>query len=82
MRVRNLGHFVCVLKFDSPLLEDHRVNILSTADSLTTANSAEAPPRSPAPMSTEDRGGKRVFITNVKGTFFGMSESEEASKRR
>ncbi len=25
---------------------------------------------------------KRVFITNVKGTFFGMSESEEASKRR
>ena len=24
--------------------------------------------------------GKRVFITNVKGTFFGMSESEEASK--
>ena len=23
-----------------------------------------------------------VFITNVKGTFFGMSESEEASKRR
>jgi ascorbate-specific PTS system EIIC-type component UlaA len=26
--------------------------------------------------------GIRVFITNVKGTFFGMSESEEASKRR
>ena len=26
--------------------------------------------------------GKRVFITNVKGTFLGMSESEEASKRR
>jgi hypothetical protein len=25
---------------------------------------------------------ERVFITNVKGTFFGMSESEEASKRR
>jgi hypothetical protein len=25
---------------------------------------------------------KRVFITNVKGTFLGMSESEEASKRR
>jgi hypothetical protein len=25
---------------------------------------------------------KRVFITNVKGTFFGMSESEESSKRR
>ena len=25
---------------------------------------------------------KRVFITNVKGTFFGMSEYEEASKRR
>jgi len=24
---------------------------------------------------------KRVFITNVKGTFLGMSESEEASKR-
>jgi hypothetical protein len=24
----------------------------------------------------------RVFITQVKGTFFGMSESEEASKRR
>ena len=23
----------------------------------------------------------RVFITNVKGTFLGMSESEEASKR-
>jgi len=27
-------------------------------------------------------GSKRVFITNVKGTFLGMSESEEASKRR
>ena len=27
-------------------------------------------------------GFKRVFITNVKGTFLGMSESEEASKRR
>ncbi len=26
--------------------------------------------------------GERVFITNVKGTFLGMSESEEASKRR
>ena len=26
--------------------------------------------------------GKRVFITNVKGTFLGMSESEETSKRR
>ncbi len=26
--------------------------------------------------------GKWVFITNVKGTFLGMSESEEASKRR
>ena len=25
---------------------------------------------------------KRVFITKVKGTFLGMSESEEASKRR
>ena len=25
---------------------------------------------------------ERVFITNVKGTFLGMSESEEASKRR
>jgi hypothetical protein len=25
---------------------------------------------------------KRVFITNVKGTFFGMSESAEASKGR
>jgi hypothetical protein len=28
------GPFVCVLKFDSPLPEDHRVNTLSTADSL------------------------------------------------
>jgi hypothetical protein len=27
-------HFVCVLKFDPPLPETHRVNILSTADSL------------------------------------------------
>jgi hypothetical protein len=27
-------------------------------------------------------GCRRVFVTNVKGTFFGMSESEEASKRR
>ena len=26
--------------------------------------------------------GKRVFITNLQGTFFGMSESGEASKRR
>ena len=25
---------------------------------------------------------ERVFITNVKGTFLGMSESGEASKRR
>ena len=25
---------------------------------------------------------QRVFITNVKGTFLGMSESEEASRRR
>jgi hypothetical protein len=25
---------------------------------------------------------KRVFITNVNGTFFGMSESVEAAKRR
>ena len=35
-KVRNLGPwtFCCVLKFDSPLPEDHRVNILSTADSL------------------------------------------------
>ena len=35
-KVRNLGpvFFVCVLKFDSPLPEDHRLNILSTADSL------------------------------------------------
>jgi hypothetical protein len=39
-------------------------------------------------QSARDRGRttqvficKRVFITNVKGTFFGMSESEEASKR-
>jgi hypothetical protein len=30
-KVRNLG--LCVLKFDSPLPEDHRANILSTADS-------------------------------------------------
>jgi len=30
-KVRNLGP--CVLKFDSPLPEDHRANILSTADS-------------------------------------------------
>jgi hypothetical protein len=29
-----------------------------------------------------DTGVKRVFITNVKGKFFGMSESGEASKRR
>jgi len=28
------GQFVCVLKFDSPLPEDLRANILSTADSL------------------------------------------------
>jgi hypothetical protein len=35
---------------------------------------------------TPSTGGKRVFITefitDVKGTFFGMSESGEASKRR
>jgi hypothetical protein len=31
---------------------------------------------------TAETGIKRVFITNVKGTFLGMSESEEASKRR
>jgi hypothetical protein len=30
-KVRDLG--ACVLKFDSPLPEDHRANILSTADS-------------------------------------------------
>jgi hypothetical protein len=28
------GHFVCVLKFDSHLPEDHRFNTLSKADSL------------------------------------------------
>jgi hypothetical protein len=33
-------------------------------------------------VGEEGRECKRVFITNVKGTFFGMSESEEASKRR
>ena len=32
--------------------------------------------------SNDEGPCKRVFITNVKGTFFGMSESEEASKRR
>ena len=32
--------------------------------------------KSTKPTSTQ---GQRVFITNVKGTFFGMSESEEAS---
>jgi hypothetical protein len=30
----------------------------------------------------KDVEGERVFITQVKGTFFGMSESEEASKMR
>ena len=30
----------------------------------------------------DDTRGIRVFITYVKGTFFGMSESEKASKRR
>ena len=33
--------------------------------------------KSTKPTSTQ---GQRVFITNVKGTFFGMSEFEEASK--
>ena len=33
-------------------------------------------------FSADISSSKRVFITNVKGTFFGMSESEEASKRR
>jgi hypothetical protein len=37
-------------------------------------------PRTKTPKTTTPC--KRVFITNVKGTFFGMSESEEASKRR
>jgi hypothetical protein len=31
-------------------------------------------------IKKELTSGKRVFVTNVKGTFFGMSESEEASK--
>ena len=42
-------------------------------------------PRSPLPGADAPRSplwGERVFITNVKGTFLGMSESEEASKRR
>jgi hypothetical protein len=42
------------IKFDFPLPEDHRAIILSTV-SATTANLAEAPPRSPAPVSTEGR---------------------------
>jgi hypothetical protein len=33
-------------------------------------------------LSQQEYLSKRVFITNVKGTFLGMSESEEASKRR
>ena len=46
---------------------------------------ADAVDHSRASSRVGGRGGKeckRVFITNVKGTFFGMSESEEASKRR
>jgi hypothetical protein len=39
-------------------------------------------PESGCLAAVKEIGGKRVFITNVKGTFFGMSESEEASKRR
>jgi hypothetical protein len=35
-----------------------------------------------AKLDQLERLGMRVFITNVKGTFLGMSESEEASKRR
>ena len=48
-------------------------------------NSGQRQPGNSAVPSTVGRLGvecKRVFITNVKGTFFGMSESEEASKRR
>ena len=33
-------------------------------------------------LAARESVGKRVFITDVKGTFLGMSESEEASKRR
>ena len=51
------GPFVCVLKFDSPIPEDHRVNILSTADSPRHPCKLGAPPRFPAPVSTEDRIG-------------------------
>jgi hypothetical protein len=63
-KVRNLGPrtFVCVLKFDSPLPEDHRVNILSTVavDSLRhhcKLGGGYTRSPSPAPVSTEDRSG-------------------------
>ena len=55
------GPFVCVLKFDSPLPEDHRVNTTppfrQPTVSATTENLAEAPPRSPTPVSTGGRSG-------------------------
>jgi len=45
-------------KFDSPLPEDLRANILSTADSPRHhCKLGGAPPRFPAPVSTEDRSG-------------------------
>ncbi len=67
----------------------------SVLDFYKDANIAcPAPPPSAQQLANEANMGrcasvhiepllcKRVFITNVKGTFFGMSESEEASKRR
>jgi hypothetical protein len=55
-KVRNLGPYD--LQFDSPLPEDHRANIRSTPDSLRRHwKLGGAPPRSPAPMSTEGRSG-------------------------
>jgi hypothetical protein len=36
--------FACVLKFDSPLPEDHRVNILSTADADNNNNNNNVRP--------------------------------------
>ena len=78
----------------SPSFSAHRSRHGTLHTSFSTRHSLHATPCMPLLTCQPPHGTlctsslarhslcKRVFITNVKGTFFGMSESEEASKRR
>jgi hypothetical protein len=66
-----------------------RTAVASTSASMAASGAGARTAGAPASASrrleeesTANWATIRVFITNVKGTFLGMSESEEASKRR